>query len=66
MVESIWKPGIKPNGWRAEIEQAVDRAKKVTRQTKVDNWFRKQWYRCLVVRLKREHQLAKEMRQMVQ
>lgn len=46
--------------WRDEIERAIDHAKKSVNRTELDRWFRKQWYRCQVVRLKREHELAKE------
>ncbi len=46
--------------WRQEIERAIDHVKKSVSRTELDRWFRKQWYRCQAVRLKREHELAKE------
>ena len=41
--------------WREEIEQAINRVKKSVTRSEMDRWFQKQWYRCLTVRLRREH-----------
>jgi len=46
--------------WRDEIESAIDRVKKSLNRSGLDCWFQKQWYRCQAVRLKGEHELAKE------
>jgi hypothetical protein len=46
--------------WRDEIERAIDRIKKPVTRSELDRWFRKQWYRCQAIRLKRERQLAWE------
>jgi hypothetical protein len=46
--------------WRDEIERAIDRIKKPVKRSEFDRWFRKQWYRCQAIRLKRERQLAWE------
>jgi hypothetical protein len=42
--------------WRDEIERAIDRVKKSVNRPELDRWFRRQWYRCYAVRLKREHE----------
>lgn len=41
--------------WREEIEQAISCIKKSMTRSELDRWFRKQWYRCVAVRLRREH-----------
>ena len=41
--------------WREEIEQAIRRVKKSMTRSELDRWFRKQWYRCVAVQLRREH-----------
>ena len=40
--------------WRDEIERAVDRIKKSANRTKLDRWFRKQWYMTEARRRKEE------------
>ena len=43
--------------WQAEIEKAVDKVKMsivpYKRRTKNDKWFRKQWYRSMMIDRKR-------------
>ena len=43
--------------WQAEIERAVDKVKlgnnPVKKRTKIDKWFRRQWYRAMMRDMKR-------------
>ncbi len=43
--------------WQAEIERAIDKVKfgtiPVKKRTKIDKWFRRQWYRAMMRDMKR-------------
>lgn len=56
------------DGWKTEIEAAVDRAQQHDR-TKLDRWFRREWHRAAAVdkwpeeRQRRYHEWRQRQRQ---
>ena len=45
--------------WEEEIEQAISRVKESLTRSEANKWFRKQWYRALVISKKHEQRVAK-------
>ena len=49
--------GVLQERWRKEIEEAINKARigiTTNKRTKLDNWFRRRWYRDAAIMRKRK------------